>query len=44
MAEDVFGMYLEEINGIENCSPEENQRLLGELAGGNPAVRDRLIE
>lgn len=44
MAEDVFGMYLGELGGIESCGDEENERLLRELALGNQGAKDRLIE
>ncbi len=44
MAEDVFQMYLGEVGGLESCGEEENKRLLKELAAGNQAVKDRLIE
>lgn len=44
MGEDVFQMYLEEIDRIESCGKEENQRLLKELERGGQVARDRLIE
>ena len=44
MQEDVFRMYLEELQGIASCDAAENERLLRELGNGNPAVRDRIIE
>lgn len=44
MQEDVFQMYLEEMERIESCDKAENERLLKEMKRGNQAVRDRLIE
>lgn len=44
MQEDVFRMYLDEIKEIDSCDKAENERLLQEFRGGNPAAKNRLIE
>lgn len=44
MQEDVFKMYLDEIEGIESCGGEENSQLVEKLLAGDEAVRERLIE
>lgn len=44
MREDVFQMYLKEMEGIESCDEAENQRLLRAVKSGDKGARDRLIE
>ena len=44
MREDVFQMYLKEMEGIESCDEAENQRLLRAVKSGDKSARDRLIE
>lgn len=44
MQEDVFKMYLHELEGIESCEREENSRLIKELLAGDESVKERLIE
>lgn len=42
--EDLFEVYLGELSGIEDCSVEENARLLAEIRAGSREARNRLIE
>ncbi|MCI8663130.1 MAG: sigma-70 family RNA polymerase sigma factor [Hungatella sp.] len=44
MQEDVFKMYLDEVEGIESLSPDENRMLAEKLSAGHESVKDRLIE
>lgn len=44
MQEDVFKMYLKEVDNIKSCSREENRRLAKELLKGQEGARERLIE
>lgn len=44
MQEDVFKMYLDEIEGIESCGGEENSQLVEKLLAGDESARERLIE
>lgn len=44
LQEDVYEMYLEELEAIPVCTPEENQELLAALTSGNTTVRKRLTE
>ena len=42
--EDIFGMYLRELEGIEPCTEEENRKLLAEIQAERPDARNRLVE
>ena len=44
MQEDVFKMYLDEVEGIESLSSDENRMLAEKLSAGHESVKDRLIE
>jgi len=44
MEEDIFQIYLKEIDRIKGCTQEENERLIRLLGGGDKAVKSRLIE
>lgn len=42
--EDIFGMYMRDLEAIEPCTKEENEALLLRVRGGDAAARTRLIE
>lgn len=44
MHDDIFQMYLEEIEGIKVCTPEEEAALLPALLAGDEAAKSRLLE
>lgn len=44
MFDDYYQMYLDEIEGIAPCSPEEEQILLARVLKGDEAAKNRLME
>ena len=41
---DVFQMYIEELKAVAPCTPEEEDRLLAEIASGKKESASRLVE
>ena len=44
MHDDIYQMYLEEIEAIRPCTKEEQDQLLKKIAQGDDSARERLVE